>query len=79
MSYFAKKRLSYYKDYKSDIWGLIRNNLQYKIDRTSYNINNIFFEAKRAFRQGFLKKRYYKRNKFIVINTVPRFIRTRKY
>lgn len=78
MSFFAKKRLSYYKDYKSDIWGLVRNNLQYKIDRTSYNINNFFFEAKRAFRQSFIKKHYYRRNKFIVLNTVPRF-RGRKY
>ena len=74
MSYFAKKRLSYYKDYKSDIWGLIRNNLQHKIDKTSYNISNLFLEAKRVYKQGFFKQRYYKRSKFIVLNTVPRLL-----
>ena len=70
MSYFAKKRLSYYKEYKSDIWGIVRNNLQFKWDRTNYNINNIFLEARKASRQAVFPKRFYKWNTFIVMNTV---------
>jgi len=70
LSYFAKKRLFYYKHLKIDIWGLVRNNLQYKIDRVSYNCNNIFYEAKLTERQGFIKRSYYKWNKFIVYNTI---------
>ena len=70
MSYFAKKRLYYYKNLKIDIWGLVRNNLQYKIDRTNYNYNNIFYDAKWTERQSFIKKIYYKWNKFIVYNTI---------
>jgi hypothetical protein len=73
LSYFAKKRLFYYKHLKIDIWGLVRNNLQYKIDRVSYNCNNIFYEAKLTERQGFIKWSYYKWNKFIVYNTIMVF------
>ena len=43
-----------------DIWGLVRNNLQYKIDRTNYNCNNIFYDAKLTERQSFIKKSHYK-------------------
>jgi hypothetical protein len=70
MSFFAKKRLYYYKNLKMDIWGLVRNNLQYKIDKTSYNCDNIFYEAKITERQSFIKKLYYKWNKFIVYNSI---------
>jgi len=70
LSYFAKKRLYYYKNLKLDIWGLVRNNLQYKIDRTNYNYNNIFYDAKWTQKQSFIKRIYYKWNKFIVYNTV---------
>ena len=83
MSYFAKKRLYYYKHLKLDVWGIIKNNLQYKIDKVSYNYNNIFYEAKLTERQGFLKKMYYKWNKFVVFNTVKskrkRFLPYSKY
>lgn len=70
MSYFAKRRIIHYKNYKIDIWGVLRNNLQSKKDRTSYNCDGLFYEAKLAERQGFIKKSYYKWNKFIVYNTV---------
>ena len=70
MSYFAKTRLSYYKDYKSDIWGLVRNNLQLKFDKTSYNIINLFSEGKHVIRQSLIKKSRYKWKTFIVANTI---------
>lgn len=83
MSYFAKKRLLYYKVYKVDIWGLVRNNLQYKIDRTSYDHNNIFYEAKLLERLSLTRKDNYKWNKFIVYNTIKKnlknnFLKKRK-
>lgn len=70
MSFFAKKKLSYYKDYKSDIWGLVRNSLQNKIDRTLYNIGDILEEARYTKRQGFFKRQYYRWHTFIVFNTI---------
>jgi hypothetical protein len=70
LSYLAKKRLFYYKHLKIDIWGLVRNNLQYKVDRAPYNVSNLFYEAKLTGRLGLLKKPYYKWNKFIVYNSI---------
>jgi len=79
MSYFAKKQLLYYKVYKVDIWGLVRNNLQFKIDRTSYDQNNIFYEAKLLERFSFTSKESYKWNKFTVYNTIKtNFLKKRK-
>jgi hypothetical protein len=43
MSYLAKQKLSYYKKYKLDIWGLFRNTLQMLQDNTVYRFPNGFF------------------------------------
>lgn len=40
MSYLAKQKLSYYKKYKLDIWGLFRNTLQTLQDNTIYRFPN---------------------------------------
>jgi ribosomal protein S4 len=78
MSYFAKKKLLYYKVYKADIWGLIRNNLQYKVDRVNYDQNNIFFEAKLLKKLSFINAENYKWNKFIVYNTIKTNFKKKK-
>jgi len=38
----------------------MRNNFQRKSDKTSYNCDNIFTEAKFTERQGLIKKSYFK-------------------
>jgi ribosomal protein S4 len=43
MSYLAKQKLSYYKKYKLDIWGLFRNTLQTLQDNTIYRFPNGLF------------------------------------
>lgn len=43
MSYLAKQKLSYYKKYKLDIWGLFRNTLQTLQDNTVYRFPNGLF------------------------------------
>lgn len=79
MSYFAKKKLLYYKVYKADIWGLVRNNLQYKIDRISYDRNNIFYEAKLLSKLSFVSKESYRWGKFVAYNTIKiNFLKKKK-
>ena len=41
MSYFAKQRLLYYKRFKIDIWGMFKNSLQWRKDRSNYFCNNL--------------------------------------
>lgn len=41
MSYLAKQKLIYYKKYKIDIWGFVRNTLQVLHDNTIYNLFSI--------------------------------------
>src|ERR1700712_1166280 len=43
MSYLAKQKLSYYRRYKLDIWGLFRNTLQTMQDKTVYRLPNALF------------------------------------
>ena len=46
MSYLAKQKLSYYKKYKLDIWGLFKNTLQTLQDNTVYRFPNGLFTLK---------------------------------
>jgi len=46
MSYLAKQKLSYYKKYKLDIWGLFRNTLQTLQDNTIYKFPNGLFAVR---------------------------------
>lgn len=39
MSFFAKQRILFYKRFKLDIWGIFKNTLQWKIDRSNYYSN----------------------------------------
>jgi hypothetical protein len=60
MSYFAKQRLFYYKNFKLDLWGIVRNTLQYKIDKTNYNVKDVFKNAKYNSRIGSIPLYNYK-------------------
>jgi hypothetical protein len=64
MSYFAKQRLFYYKNFKLDLWGIVRNTLQYKIDKTNYNVKDVFKNAKYNSRIGSIPLYNYKWNKY---------------
>ena len=68
MSFFAKKKLSYYKNFQLDIWGIIKNNLQYKIDKTNYYHENLFGDAKYNQMIGKSYKKNYKFKNFIQNN-----------
>jgi hypothetical protein len=75
MSQLVKQRFLYYKKYKLDIWGVVKNTLQGVIDNTVYKNGNIlykfyklkkflFFEKKNFIRIWYNFKNLYKKKKF---------------
>jgi hypothetical protein len=64
MSFFAKQRILFYKRFKLDIWGIFKNTLQWKIDRSNYYSQNLR-DGLRSFSKSFFfnQKEYIKKKK----------------
>jgi len=72
MSYFAKQRILYYKKFKIDIWGIFKNTLQWKKDRSNYFCS--YLRSSRSYFSNLTKikaKDYYYQQKNNAFNQRP--------
>jgi len=60
MAYHAKQRILYYKRFKVDIWGIFKNSLQWRKDRSNYFISDYSYKVSYFKNLNKIKTKQYK-------------------